>query len=56
MVIFIRKKWVFWENIPTDTMFRKLQAEVKKWQAADSTVPVRPALHYIAVTAQGYPG
>ena len=41
---------------PTDTMFAKLQAELKKWQAADSTVPVRPALHYIAVTAQGYPG
>jgi hypothetical protein len=41
---------------PTDTMFAKLKAELKKWQAADSTVPVRPALHYIAVTAQGYPG
>jgi hypothetical protein len=41
---------------PTDEMLAKLQAELKKWQAADSTVPVRPALHYIAVTAQGYPG
>jgi hypothetical protein len=41
---------------PTDEMFAKLQAEIKKWQAADSTVPVKPALHYIAVTAQGYPG
>lgn len=41
---------------PTDTMLAKLNAEVKLWQAADSTVPVRPALHYIAVTAQGYPG
>jgi len=41
---------------PTDTMFAKLQAELKKWQAADSTVPVLPALHYIAVTAQGSPG
>jgi len=41
---------------PTDEMFAKLQAEVKKWQAADTTVVVRPALHYIAVTAQGYPG
>ncbi len=41
---------------PTDEMFSRLLAEVKKWQAADSTVTVRPALHYIAVTAQGYPG
>jgi hypothetical protein len=41
---------------PTDEMFSRLQAEVKKWQAVDSTVTVRPALHYIAVTAQGYPG
>src|SRR5450755_1951241 len=41
---------------PTDTMFRKLQQEIARWQAADSTVPVKPALHYIAVTAQGYPG
>jgi hypothetical protein len=41
---------------PTDTMLEKLNTEVKRWQAADSTVPVRPALHYIAVTAQGYPG
>jgi hypothetical protein len=41
---------------PTEEMFQKLQEEVKKWQKADSTVTVRPALHYIAVTAQGYPG
>jgi hypothetical protein len=41
---------------PTDTMFAKLQEELKKWQVADSTMTVRPALHYIAVTAQGYPG
>jgi hypothetical protein len=41
---------------PTDEMFARLQAEIKKWEAADSTIPVLPALHYIAVTAQGYPG
>jgi hypothetical protein len=41
---------------PTDEMFKKLNEEVKKWQAADSTITVKPALHYIAVTAQGYPG
>jgi hypothetical protein len=35
-------------------MIKKLQ-EVAKWQAADSTTAI-PALHYIAVTAQGAPG
>jgi hypothetical protein len=53
---FYSKKMGVLGEYPTDTMFAKLNAELKKWQAADSTVPVRPALHYIAVTAQGYPG
>jgi len=43
-------------EFPTNEMLEKLQAEVKKWEMADSTMAVRPALHYIAVTAQGYPG
>jgi hypothetical protein len=41
---------------PKDEMIAKLQAEIKKWQAADTTLPVIPALHYVAVTAQGAPG
>ncbi len=41
---------------PTDEMLGKLDAEIKKWQAADTTLEVQPALHYIAVTAQGSPG
>ena len=41
---------------PTDEMLSKLDAEIKKWQAADTTLEVQPALHYIAVTAQGSPG
>ncbi len=41
---------------PAPEMLQRLQAEVKKWEAADSTMPVQPALHYIAVTAQGMPG
>ncbi|HSZ34590.1 MAG TPA: hypothetical protein VK772_14845, partial [Puia sp.] len=53
---FYSKKMGVLGEYPTDTMFAKLQAEIKKWQLADSTIPVRPALHYIAVTAQGYPG
>jgi hypothetical protein len=41
---------------PPDEMLQRLGAEVKKWQAADPSIPVIPALHYIAVTAQGTPG
>jgi hypothetical protein len=37
-------------------MFSRLSAEVKKWQEADPSTPVIPALHYIAVVAQGSPG
>lgn len=37
---------------PEDVMLEKLQGEVKKWEKADPTTPVIPALHYIAVTAQ----
>ena len=41
---------------PRKEMLEKLKGEVAKWQAADSSITVIPALHYIAVTAQGYPG
>jgi hypothetical protein len=41
---------------PPDEMLKRLNAEVKKWQKADSQTPVIPAIHYIAVTAQGQPG
>jgi hypothetical protein len=37
-------------------MLQMLQSEVAKWQAADPTTPAIPALHYIAVVAQGSPG
>jgi hypothetical protein len=43
-------------EIPREQMIAKLQGEVAKWNAADSTVKAIPALHYIAVTAQGSPG
>ncbi|MFV8345538.1 hypothetical protein [Flavobacterium sp. ZB4P13] len=43
-------------ELPRKQMLAKLQGEVAKWQAADSTVKAIPALHYIAVTAQGAPG
>jgi hypothetical protein len=41
---------------PPDEMLRRLKVELKKWQEADPATPVIPALHYIAVTAQGSPG
>ena len=37
-------------------MIPKLMAEVKKWNQADTVIKSIPALHYIAVTAQGAPG
>lgn len=43
-------------ELPKDSMLSRLQKEVAKWQKADSMVNVVPALHYIAVTAQGSPG
>lgn len=41
---------------PPDEMLRRLGVEVRKWEAADTAMPVQPALHYICVTAQGSPG
>jgi len=32
-----------------------LNAEVKAWETADPATPVQPAIHYIAVVAQGIP-
>ncbi|MET0299982.1 MAG: hypothetical protein ABW036_09475, partial [Flavitalea sp.] len=43
-------------ELPETEMLEKLKGEVKKWQAADTTIEVVPALHYIAITAQGSPG
>jgi hypothetical protein len=43
-------------ELPKDLMLKKLKEEVARWQAADSSLPVIPALHYIAITAQGSAG
>jgi hypothetical protein len=53
---FYSKKMGVLGEYPAAEMLQKLDAEVKKWEAADSTMAVQPALHYIAVTAQGSPG
>lgn len=41
---------------PEDEVLRRLNVEVKKWEAADPSTPVVPALHYIAVVAQAGSG
>jgi hypothetical protein len=41
---------------PQDQVIEKLKAELKSWNEADSTTPAIPAIHYIAVTAQGSAG
>ena len=43
-------------EFPKDEMLLRLKGEVAKWQAADPCTPVQPALHLIAVVAQGAPG
>lgn len=41
---------------PPEEMLARLRQEVARWQAADPTTHVIPAIDYIAVTAQGSPG
>jgi hypothetical protein len=53
---FYSKKMGVLGEYPENVVIEKLQGEIKKWQAADTTMEVIPAIHYIAVTAQGSPG
>jgi hypothetical protein len=41
---------------PKDEMLRRLKVEVDKWEKADPSKPVQPALHLVTVVAQGEPG
>src|ERR1051325_11574434 len=43
-------------ELPPEQVPAKLDREFAKWTPADSTTPVQPALHLIAVVAQGSPG
>jgi len=43
-------------QLPPREMLAKLDIEIKKWEKIDPLTPVQPALHYIAVVAQGAPG
>ena len=42
--------------LPPERMLAKLDTVVAQWRAADSLTPVQPALHLIAVVAQGAAG
>lgn len=41
---------------PPDTLWKMLRSEMAKWEEADPSTPVKPAIHYIVTTAQGSPG
>lgn len=43
-------------ELPPKQMWQRLNAELKAWRTADPATSVVPALHYIAVVAQGSPG
>ncbi|HEV7387615.1 MAG TPA: hypothetical protein VGN73_03280 [Gemmatimonadaceae bacterium] len=43
-------------ELPPDEMLARFDKEVAAWQKADPSHPVQPALHLIAVVAQGSPG
>lgn len=43
-------------EFPEEEVFRRLKEELARWKVADPATPVLPAIHYIAVTAQGYAG
>lgn len=53
--MYSKKMGVLGEYEPS-VMRSKLLAEVKAWEAADPKTPVKPALHYICVTAQADAG
>lgn len=52
----LSKKMGILGELPSDEMLAKLDKEVTAWSSADSATPVQPALHLIAVVAQGSPG
>lgn len=53
--LYSKKMGVLGEYPPKE-LWKKLNAEVKAWEKADTATPVQPAIHYIAVVAAGSPG
>ncbi|MFL5612250.1 MAG: hypothetical protein ACJ796_01150 [Gemmatimonadaceae bacterium] len=52
----LSKKMGVLGEYPVEDMLARLDQEVRRWQDADPSTPVVPALHLIAVVAQGAPG
>jgi hypothetical protein len=52
----LSKKMGILGELAPDDMLARLDKEVAAWRKADPTHPVQPALHLIAVVAQGSPG
>jgi hypothetical protein len=52
----LSKKMGVLGELPPDEMLARFDKEIAAWQRADPTHPVQPALHLIAVVAQGAPG
>jgi hypothetical protein len=52
----LSKKMGILGELPPDQMLARFDKEIAAWQKADASHPVQPALHLIAVVAQGTPG
>jgi hypothetical protein len=52
----LSKKMGVLGELPPDEMLARFDKEIAAWRKADPTHPVQPALHLIAVVAQGAPG
>ena len=50
------KKMGILGELPPEQMLAKLDGELERWRKADPSTPVQPALHLIAVVAQGSAG
>lgn len=53
--LYSKRMGVLGEYTP-DTLWEMLRKEMKAWETVDPSTPVQPAIHYIAVVAQGNPG
>jgi len=52
----LSKKMGVLGELPPDQMLARFDKEIAAWKRADPSTPVQPALHLIAVVAQGIPG
>jgi hypothetical protein len=52
----LSKKMGILGELPPPQMLARLDSIIAQWKAADPATPIQPALHLIAVVAQGAPG